>query len=604
MPQVPLLSQRVQTSQIQAPKIGGQYPGLDLQALGDMGGRGDATNRLLSAGQVIAEKYKKEADDLRTTEAYTEALKKKQELLYDQNKGALNKLGKDSFQVLDTHTKEFDDYTQKISEGLSNDTQKQIFKGMKDKLSMDFNEDLNRHTFKERKRYDDEQTKSAIDVTRNEALLSYDNPKKVVESMALQEAMIVEHAKRNGMPEEWVKSSVAEAKSKTHSEIIKRMVNQGNDLSASSYFDKNKNSMTGEDVSRLEGVLEEGSARGKSQRITDHIIKNYSTLEAAREYVRGIDDPKLRDLVDDRVKMEFNMMDKQDKQYRESSFMDASNLLEQNKDINSIPVEQWNTLTPSQRSALRTLEKQINGAEKPKHSDEVYLKYIGMPQNELANISEAEIIEKIRPNVGESYYKEIVHKWNKVKEAAAGGRGSKADKEAKSIYGDMGLILNAAKAAKIVGEDDTVGKLKGDQAKTFRDFSERVDDAFTAYFHENGKNPSDEQKKKIINEMVMKKVFVKKSFLGVDAFKSDIEKPVFTLNQEEVAKIYKPLETIKNRTPIKEMINIARSRGIIDQNTNDNQAERILKPRLERAYAIRLAGGNIGDVINALQTEE
>jgi hypothetical protein len=160
------------------------------------------------------------------------------------------------------------------------------------------------------------------------------------------------------------------------------------------------------------------------------------------------------------------------------------------------------------------------------------------------------------------------------------------------------MILNAMKAGKIGGVSDTdttetLHKNK-DKSTAFRVFSDKVDSAFMAYKYSNGKDPDDASKKKIISNLLKDTVYVGGMFGGQ-------EKAVATLTQEDLKRVYIPVASIPERAKV-ELVNIARANGNIKPNVTDDAAKALLKKKIERAYATRVAGGSI-EQVRSIMTE-
>ena len=198
---------------------------------------------------------------------------------------------------------------------------------------------------------------------------------------------------------------------------------------------------------------------------------------------------------------------------------------------------------------------------------------------EIGRVSEAELIEKVRPNVGEAYFKEIAHRWTAAREGI-NGKPKKAE-EFKSLYSDDEVVFNGLKKAGIAGltQTDTMGKLDEEKATAVAQFREKFNDRMQAYFHENGKNPTDEVKQKIVNSMLIDRVFVKETGLfGVDRFASDIEASGRELSPTDRRRAYVPLERIPKASAdaIRRQI---QSRG-----------RKVTDDKLQRAWAATVSG--------------
>ena len=122
-----------------------------------------------------------------------------------------------------------------------------------------------------------------------------------------------------------------------------------------------------------------------------------------------------------------------------------------------------------------------------------------------------------------------------------------------------------------------VGSLKGDKATAYREFRDRVDAEWIAFQHESGKPPNAEQKKQIVNSLLTRKVFV-------EEWGRDPEKPIVTLSAEEAQNAYVPIDKVPAQARA-ELINIARANGLVSPDIKDEQATRLLRTKIEKAWA-------------------
>jgi len=551
-----------------------------------------AVDRTLDTFQRIVQHEKRKADDTAYKDAYFQTIKEKNEILYNPQSGFTNRKGKDSLASIGEYEEAFKKKTDSILEGLANDDQKSAYSRARENIALELSENMNRHGSAELQKYEAEQFEGGLLTMRSDAVLNYQFPGKVAAALKDQEATVVDYAAKNDKPKEWVNARVMDLKSKTHSDVIERMVINGNDIDAKKYFDKalKRGEFDAQDLKRVESIVNEGSTRGKSQRLADSITLEYqdrtSALEAVREATKH--DPKLRDVTEDRVEKFYTVRNMEERRLRNQAFMESYKILEQTKDLDAV-AGKWTSLSPSQQGALRTLEKQLISGP-AKHDDAVYTKYIGMPFEQLARVDEAELIEKVKPNLRDPYFKEIQDRWFLVRN----GDKKKANIEAKSAFNDKEMTLNGLKAAKVPGfkTDISLGKLSGEQATIFREFQDKVDTEVASHEAKTGKVPTDEQRKKIINELLVKRVYR-------DNFFSDDEVPVAVLSEEDRSKAYVPINKVPKSDRMA-LVNLARSQGLIKPDITDERATQLLRKKIEKAYAAALQGGDRAAIINVM----
>jgi len=365
MPTVPLVRERtVDTQPVSGPRVSSSAP---LSAFGGgdaLESTNQATQGFTNNMMKLALEQKQKADQVVVLDGDNQMANAENFILRDPEKGALNKRGKDAFGVPDMVNEQWNKSVDEIEGKMSNAEQKAAFRRMAIARKADIDKLVQSHVSNEFQKYDTESTNSFIDNEANAATLNYTDPQRINLAIMRQQGAILDFAKRNGQSSEWVQNKTAETISKTQASVINRMLANGQDIIAKDYYEKNKGMIDGDTAVLIEKNLEEGTLRGESQRASDKIISEYNDLAAAREAVRDIKDPKLRDAVDERVQKEFQFREKQLKMNREQMFLDAANTVESTKSIDSVTPDKWNLLLPNQREALRALEKQINFPEK------------------------------------------------------------------------------------------------------------------------------------------------------------------------------------------------------------------------------------------------
>jgi hypothetical protein len=372
MPTVPTLNRPVQDAALPNARV------KDLTSVETFGG-GErvaagfrASTQLAQQGAEIIENEAKRADQIQLTQAYADAMKAKNDLMYNPKSGAVTRKGRDSFGAMEEYLPQFDQRMQEIEDRLGNDRQKGLFAEIKTKQKVDFDGDLQRHIFKESQEYDAETLKYGLDAAREDALLNYQTPGKVGESIFAQKALVMNHAKNNGRSPEWTEMTLKKIESDTHKDVMERMLANGEDMKASIYFQTVKESLTGDTATALEKSLEEGSLRGNSQRIVDGLVQKHGSLTSAMREVRQIEDPKLRDYTQDRLKSEFSLREAEKKNYIENLERGAYDIVDKTGDLRQIPPSQWSQFDGGTRAALKRYAEEKRGGGSIKTDMETY----------------------------------------------------------------------------------------------------------------------------------------------------------------------------------------------------------------------------------------
>jgi hypothetical protein len=590
MPTVPRYSeQKVQQAGFPGVRLDTQAP---IAAFG--GGQTNAAvhesiGRFTDTTSKILIEEKKNADSLAVQDAYLKTVQLKNKLFWDPKEGAMNRRGKDALGANEEYISRFNQDSDEIYQSLSNDDQRKAYELRRAELRNDLDGNLQRHTFTEIQKFDEESTKSGLDVLRDEAIFNYGNPTKVQRTIEAQKGIVLDHAKRYGRSPEWVEENLKEAESKTHMGVLQRMIDNGEDLRAKAYYGQIKGGLKGADASKAERVLEEGSLLGESQRWTDKIMKTAASEQEARNMIKDSlsHDPKLRKSVDEMVRSEFSIQNRLADQENASNFIEAANLLEKNKTMSAVPPSLRATLKPGQRTALHLLEQQMNGVTAVNHDEATFLKYYGMDEGALADVSEVDLITKVRPYVESSKYNKVTTRWQLAKKGRRGD--SKALAEAKSMYTDEELVFDVLKNSdietfKTVPTFKDAAKNKKAEA-SYQSFRRQVDNEWISFHKDHGRQPNGQEKRDIANRLLIKRVFVDENFI-----QKDPQLPVNALTPEQRSKAYVPITEIPE-SDRKQFINLIRARRGLTT-ASDKEILKTHGRKIERAYGLFMMGGN------------
>lgn len=499
--------------------------------------------RMEQEAKKAAAAAKKQADDIAITDARSKDTAFKTKLLYDPENGLLNRRGSAAFGISEEAEEAYKKHYEEIESGLKNEEQKLGFRklsiGSRDEIS----KSVSKHFAGEVRQYDKSVTDSLVTAERESAAYNYLDPNRVSRSIQIQKAAINENALRNGIPSEQVKIEHLKAESSTHAAVLNRMMNNNYDQMAKSYFDQNKDKMTQADRKMVEGTLNLATHRGEAQRKTYEIVDNYSTMDAAMSAVREIKDPKLQDDVRSRVKEEFSLRDKYEKQASDKVFLDSYNTVEEvfkqtgRATTDAIPPEEYRALKPEQQRIIEAKVKRLNTGEAKTTDNSVYLKYIGMSRNDLKKLSDADILNKVEPYLDDTAYKEVVRKWSAAKNVTDKSN-TKKDAQWSSIDKPQKLLFEKMQMSNVGGLNfnDDMGKLSKSKQEAYLEMKRKLDDASLDYFHSTGKKPNDEQLSKIMDNLIIQDATVKvkkTGYMGIDMFSKDKKTTIGELTAEE-----------------------------------------------------------------------
>ena len=313
-----------------------------------------ATENLARAAVGIQQEEKKKADQLAIIDADRKLSHLETQLLYDKETGAMNKKGKDAFEVPDQVEEDYRKGVAEIEETLTSDFQKMSFRGLSSKRGVFINRQVQKHVSGEAETYDRRVTESYIANERNAAMENFDNPERIQQAIDNQRGAILSHGDRQGLDSESLKNQVVDMESKTHSAVLTRILNGGADRQGAEYYKQNKKKIVGADKVRMEKMLKQSRLMGEGQRQADKIMAvSGEDSKEALSMARNIKDPKLRDETVSRVKQQLADQRAAERDLEEKSYETAFEAVETYKSMDAIPKDVLDNIPATDQRKLR-----------------------------------------------------------------------------------------------------------------------------------------------------------------------------------------------------------------------------------------------------------
>lgn len=282
----------------------------------------------------------------------------------------LSKQGKDAIgagaDVQDAWTKA----VSQIGGGVNNRIQDQ-FRARADHHFSVLNETVQNHARVETQKFDTETTDAFLQNRLNDALTHYTDPLTIGQSLAESKDVLDTYAARNGWSSEQLQEKRTNVVSKIHTGVIDRMLTDGNDITAQSYFNAHKDELNANDQLQVGHALDIGSLRGESQRRADSIVSSSATLGGALQEAAkitnpdGTPNPKLREETEGRIRRYFEDQSASDRFGRQKAYEEASAILAQNPDLHAIPPSMMQKLSASEQIELQHLVNAKRNPERP-----------------------------------------------------------------------------------------------------------------------------------------------------------------------------------------------------------------------------------------------
>lgn len=311
MPQVPSYNKQVQ---------GAQLPNIRVNSQVDLGSRqtqalGEEVLRVISTA-------KKNADDVALLNADKQMADFENNFMYGEN-GAIQKSGNDAFGLKinldDEFKKKYDD----IYGSLSGNDQKMAFERRAQIRKQSLDTSVMRHVSHEIDKFQDQSTKDFIAVEQEAAYKNIHNPERVAMSFDLQKQEILKFADRKGLSPESTKMILDDTVGRTHSGIIAKLIQNGQDIEAENYYRNVRDEIPEKYNEQIAKDLEVGITKGFAQRFADNLMSRGVSETEAYKATESIDDPKKREAAENRLAKQFAMKERAKRDYQDNMFQQA-----------------------------------------------------------------------------------------------------------------------------------------------------------------------------------------------------------------------------------------------------------------------------------------
>jgi hypothetical protein len=251
------------------------------------------------AVENMAERLEKEQlrlDDTRAEDAVNQA--KSQAIGLAEAEGGFGRLEGEQVvgkTVYDDYTKKWGDTVTRISEGLSNARQKELFRQRVAPTSMGFDRALTTHIAKATDKYQDNTAISTVAVEIRNSASNWMDGEAIQASLARIDYAIGGRAERNGWSPEMKEAARLEAYGKVHAGVIQQAIASGYWEYGQAWYNQNKADIDAPTARILERAVEDGTQKQLAAGYTGLFL-------AARDDVKGLE--KLRDDIDADTKID------------------------------------------------------------------------------------------------------------------------------------------------------------------------------------------------------------------------------------------------------------------------------------------------------------
>ena len=497
MPRVPTLDGQ-QVRQSAGPNIR-----LSDSAPAEAFGVGPSGLKVIDQVGTIMQKAKDNADQVAVTEAERKLAELETELMYSPEKGAMNTQGRNSFEAVGKTKEEFATRYAQIEESLSNGRQKALVRKLYENRMADVDRQLNRHVSGEIKKYDLEQTNGLVKAEMSAAVENPFDTERIALAVQRQQAALYAYGQRTGLPPEEMKNMIEGAASKTQAGAIRSMLAKGDDISAEKYFESVKGQLVGTDLVEVQKDIEEGTLRGKSQRMSAEYYRG--DLGTALAQARKIEDPKLQDATVDRIKQLHAQKEMIERDRVEKLHMRATDVIDQTGSIDNIPPDVWTKFSLSERSALKNYaENRQKGIQPSTNWKDYYeLKTMASSPELRDKFNQIDLYSGYRNRLADAEFKELTGLQTGLR---------KGDPKAKALADGIQTdqqIVNGALREMGINMGPRAGKKDVERANLFR---KAVDEQVAAMAQHTGKRPTNAEIQMIVKKLGAEVVTNKRSF--------------------------------------------------------------------------------------------
>lgn len=323
-------------------------------------GAGSFANALQNLGGTLAQQAintQAKANKIAALAADNQMAEWESKALYDEG-GALSRQGRDALGLPEEMSAAFDERADEIAAGL-NDSQRQQFELARQdrKARLDLN--LRRHVHKQIEAVEAAEVSKGIENATNAAVNNFLDPARVGHELERAVGITAEFMADQGAGPEATEAAIADVQDRVHMGVLQRLIDENMEKEAAIYFQESREQIKGENRGKVQKALEESAVRGQSQKASDTIMNVAESDAEAREMVREIDDPRLRDETRTRVEARIAQRKDNERQEIEAATIEALNLIDANPraGADAVPAALWASVPASTRASFLNYAK-------------------------------------------------------------------------------------------------------------------------------------------------------------------------------------------------------------------------------------------------------
>lgn len=317
----------------------------------------------LSDQRRIEKEQQDRADQIAVFDANNKLLQWKNSRLYSGDNAALAVKGQAAMPLPESVGDEFKTYADTLAPTMVTPRQKESFARLELEHQTDLDLTLRRHVYQEMTTYEGNVLQSTIDNNTADAALNANDPRRVSTAVGNIETAIKASGPRLGLPPEMVTDQITKAKSSAYTGVIMGLADQGDQKSATAWFQEAKaqGALEAPAIERIEKALKEGQVKKDSQTQADAIIAQGGSFTDQRNKAKAIDDPNVRDAVMTRIEHENAINDKAQEDLVKSTLNRAYATIDGGGKLDDIPASDRVTIAAHMPAVTEFALKKAKG---------------------------------------------------------------------------------------------------------------------------------------------------------------------------------------------------------------------------------------------------
>lgn len=309
MPQVPTLD----LPQVASRPIGTPTSSLHSDP-GMYAGLEQAGQRVLGTATSMAQdawhEEKAQQDSARVMDAYSQLGAWQHENVFDPEKGALTKQGKNAIGIADTTMQAFDDNGRKVMASLANDDQRMTFSKILRQERESVYGTLQRHEGQQLEAVKKQSFDDAVETSISNAGNNFTNPPAIQDAQTLGEHAIEVRATQLGWSEDTKAVALRQYRTKLHGAVLERMA-ETDGVAAKTYLDAHAGELDGEARVKIDKLVDAASVRDLSRKQAE-AVQAYAPDDLGKqlEAVKQVKNTKVYDETVSRLKADWSAKEK------------------------------------------------------------------------------------------------------------------------------------------------------------------------------------------------------------------------------------------------------------------------------------------------------